>query len=225
MKENLQLEVGKKYVTELGDIVEVIRIGGPVAVLDKKIRYCSKCEDRTAMAYLNGRLSMEEEFENNLANEYIVEEIKQTTALDAITRFQTDRGLHLKEYSALDAHANIVEELLESIGYDVDKSKRGQLKEEVVLFVKRLMHKKIAVKDVYGETTTEDKVDAYADVVVFAVGELMKLGYNPEKVLLEVGKEINSRVGTFVNGKFEKDKSEEAVANWYKADFKGCEIE
>ena len=33
------------------------------------------------------------------------------------------------------------------------------------------------------------------------------------------GKEINSRVGGMVNGKFEKDLSPEAQANWYKADY------
>lgn len=69
-----------------------------------------------------------------------------------------------------------------------------------------------------------EQVDALADVAVFALGDIMKLGYDPEKVLLEVAKEINSRVGTFVDGKFQKDKSQEAQANWYKADFSGCRL-
>jgi len=50
----------------------------------------------------------------------------------------------------------------------------------------------------------------------------MKLGYHPGMVLEEISKEINSRVGEMVEGKFTKDTSEEAKANWYKADFTKC---
>ena len=71
----------------------------------------------------------------------------------------------------------------------------------------------------YKEPTDEDKVDGYADIVVFCIGAIMKLGYNPKIILEEVGKEINSRAGQMLNGKFTKYKSQEAVAKWYKADF------
>jgi len=37
--------------------------------------------------------------------------------------------------------------------------------------------------------------------------------------------EINSRVGTLVDGKFEKDLSDEAKANWYKADYALAKID
>jgi len=50
----------------------------------------------------------------------------------------------------------------------------------------------------------------------------MKLGYEPECVLNEVAKEINSRVGSIIDGKFIKDKSPEARAKWYKADYEKC---
>ena len=69
-----------------------------------------------------------------------------------------------------------------------------------------------------------EKVDAYCDIVVFAIGAILKLGYVPELALLETAKEINSRVGSMVNGKFEKDLSEEAKANCYKAKYDECKI-
>ena len=74
------------------------------------------------------------------------------------------------------------------------------------------------------ECNVDEQIDALADIAVFALGDIMKLGYNPEKVLLEVAKEINSREGTFIDGKFQKDKSPEAQAKWYKADFSGCKL-
>jgi hypothetical protein len=76
----------------------------------------------------------------------------------------------------------------------------------------------------YITPTEEDQVDAFADITVFATGDIMKLGYNPEKVLCEVGKEINSRTGEIVNGKFQKYKTPEAMALWYKADFSDCKL-
>jgi len=53
----------------------------------------------------------------------------------------------------------------------------------------------------------------------------MKLGYDPEKVLQEVAEEINSRVGSIIDGKFEKLlPGEEGYVKPYKADFTNCKI-
>ena len=78
--------------------------------------------------------------------------------------------------------------------------------------------------EAYEYWNEEGMVDALADICVFAMGDIMKLGYDPEKVFEEVGKEINSREGEFINGKFTKFKTPEAVAKWYKADFTGCRL-
>ncbi len=48
----------------------------------------------------------------------------------------------------------------------------------------------------------------------------MKLGYEPELVLKEVAKEIHSRTGTIVDGKWMKNKNVET----YKANFKVCKL-
>jgi hypothetical protein len=62
------------------------------------------------------------------------------------------------------------------------------------------------------------------DIIVFATGAIRKIGYDPDIAMDEVLKEIESRVGSVIDGKFTKDKSPEAVANWYKADFKKAKI-
>ena len=145
-------------------------------------------------------------------------------SIPQIERFQVDRGLDKKEYYAINEHINIVEELFESIGFDVPKEHRPKLELEWMDFTTSMVDKNIATRDMSNKEPVTDvaKADAYADVIVFAVGALLKLGFRPEAVLLEVGKEINSREGSMVNGKFEKDLSDEAKAKWYKADFTNC---
>ena len=51
-----------------------------------------------------------------------------------------------------------------------------------------------------------------------------QLGYDPYKCMLETIKEISSRTGEYDEsiGKWVKDKSPEAVAKWYKADYDRC---
>ena len=147
------------------------------------------------------------------------------SAVDEIKRFQTDRDLHLKNFDDLNEQASIVEELLEAIGLDVTKENREKLKEKWSEFAVGIEYHNIADrKRAFIHMLDDEKVDAYCDIVVFAVGAIMKLGYDPEKALLEVSKEINSRTGSMVNGKFEKNLTPEAKALWYKADYNNCKI-
>lgn len=146
-------------------------------------------------------------------------------AIREIARFQTDRGLHKREFDDLNEHTNLIEEILESVGLDVTKENRLKLQERWTDFVSTTEVDGIADRKVaFTEMLENDKVDAYCDLVVYAVGAIMKLGHEPEIALLEASKEINSRVGSMVNGKFEKDLSEEAKANWYKADYNKSKI-
>lgn len=75
-----------------------------------------------------------------------------------------------------------------------------------------------------GEFDRERIVDGAADVKVFATGLIRKINYDPDVVMDEVIKEIESRVGSIQDGKFVKDRSPEAVANWYKADFSKADL-
>lgn len=74
---------------------------------------------------------------------------------------------------------------------------------------------------------TEGRIDAMADIIVFAYGEIAKYGYDGDKVMDEVIKEISSRVGAYnpETKKWQKDKSPQAQAKWYTADFSKCKLE
>ena len=74
------------------------------------------------------------------------------------------------------------------------------------------------------EPTGEQIADACGDIKVFATGTIRKAGYNPDIVMDEVQREIDSRIGRIEDGKFIKDSSTEAQANWYKADFTKAKI-
>lgn len=73
----------------------------------------------------------------------------------------------------------------------------------------------------------DGRVDAMADIIVFAYGEMAKYGYHGDKVMDEVIKEISSRVGAYnpETKKWQKDKSPEAQAKWYSADFSKCKLD
>jgi len=73
----------------------------------------------------------------------------------------------------------------------------------------------------------EERIDAMADIIVFAYGEIAKYGFDGDKVMSEVIKEINSRVGAYdpATKKWQKDKSAEAQANWYTADLASCKLD
>lgn len=72
--------------------------------------------------------------------------------------------------------------------------------------------------------STDGRIDAMADIVVFALGEMAKYGYDGDKVMDEVIKEISSRTGAYdpATKKWQKDKSPEARSRWYTADFTNC---
>lgn len=72
----------------------------------------------------------------------------------------------------------------------------------------------------------EGRIDAMADIIVFAYGEMAKYGYHGDKVMDEVIKEISSRTGAYNpdTKKWQKDKSAEAQAKWYTADFSNCKL-
>ena len=139
--------------------------------------------------------------------------------MEELIKFQTDRGLDKQEYIALNEQINIVEELLELVGYDVPKDNRIALMHEWNKFIIEVISKKIALFVGHNESTAPD---ALCDIITFAVGGLMKNGHNPLLAIEQCGKEINSRVGSMVDGKFEKDLSKSK--DWYKADYLNSKV-
>lgn len=138
--------------------------------------------------------------------------------MQELIRFQTDRKLDTKTFDVLNESASILEELLEAHGLDVPKAKRPELKKAFAKFVDDVVGDGIATTP-NGLVSNHDQVDAFTDIIVFATGAILKLGHDPIIAIQECGKEVNSRVGEMVDGKFEKDLSEAAQANWYKADY------
>lgn len=139
--------------------------------------------------------------------------------MEELIKFQTDRGLDKQEFIALNEQINIVEELLELVGYDVPKDNRTALMHEWNRFVSEVASKKIALFVGNNESTVPD---ALCDIITFATGGLMKDGHSPLLAIEQCGKEINSRVGSMVDGKFEKDLSKSK--DWYKADYSNSKV-
>jgi len=139
--------------------------------------------------------------------------------MEELIKFQTDRGLDKQEFIALNEQINIVEELLELVGYDVPKDHRSALMHEWKKFVFEVTSKKIALFVGNNESTVPD---ALCDIITFATGGLMKNGHNSLLAIEQCGKEINSRVGSMVDGKFEKDLSKSK--DWYKADYSKSKV-
>jgi len=126
-----------------------------------------------------------------------------------IVRWNKERLLDKQEFKLRVEIVNILEELIEMTGCESNEARKGA----------EILYDQYFRNYVYTDT---ECVDAFADIIVFATGSLLKLGYNPECVMREVIKEINSRSGKIVDGKFIKDKSSEAQAKWHKADFTKC---
>lgn len=70
--------------------------------------------------------------------------------------------------------------------------------------------------------------DVYVYMLMITVEDMTTnfLGYNFYECMLETIKEISSRTGHYDENihKFIKDKSDEAKAKWYKADYSKCRI-
>jgi hypothetical protein len=142
-------------------------------------------------------------------------------AVEQIMKFQTERQLDQMEYDWRNETLNSLEELFEQAGYDIPKTERKSLSHilEYGLFVLN-GNKNIT----QSKPTEHDIVDGANDEIVFAIGKLMKLGYDPELALQETAKEINSRIGTIHDGKFQKLTTPEAIDQWYKADYSKAKI-
>ena len=77
------------------------------------------------------------------------------------------------------------------------------------------------------KSNIEGRIDAMADIIVFAYGEMAKYGYDGDKVMNEVIKEISSRTGAYSpeTKKWQKFMTPEAKAQWYHANFANCKLD
>lgn len=131
------------------------------------------------------------------------------TFFEKIITWNKERGLLGNEFNHERENSFIIEELLESTGnYD---SLTARNKAESI------------AKEITQNSTKDPEaiIDAMGDIIIFATGAIAKTGYDPEKVMEEIYKEINSRTGTLIDGKFVKDPN----AKRYHADFSNCKLE
>ncbi len=129
--------------------------------------------------------------------------------LKRIIDWNNQRGLIEKGFNQKNEVSFIVEELLESTGKYDSLSAREKSEEITVDILKNEENQ-----------NKEEIVDAFADIIVFATGAIGKLGYDPEIVIDEVLREIESRTGKMIDGKFVKDLD----VKMYKADFEKAKI-
>lgn len=123
-----------------------------------------------------------------------------------IVEWNRERGILNLEFNHVKETSFIVEELLESTGHYDSVTAREKAMELATQIVGE------------PDATPEQVVDAWADIIVFATGAMAKLGYDPSAVMEEVYKEINSRTGEMVDGKFVKDPN----AILYTANLSDC---
>jgi len=133
---------------------------------------------------------------------------KYVDSLDGAIKFQKDRGLDKQPFDPINEAVMLLEENLELLGFNVPKECRADLSNEFVKFIGTLQLHGICEEIKYFDEVEriEHAVDSASDTIVVATGTIMKLGYNPKDCIIEVAKEINSRTGSMVNGKFVKDK-------------------
>jgi hypothetical protein len=139
--------------------------------------------------------------------------------INEIVRFAKDRGIDRLQPDNDEYVANVIEELLELGGYSVPKEKRPQLRD----LANNLLGNIVQVMHLprLGSVDKESRIDAIGDVAVFSLPELTKYNVDPSCILNEIAKEINSRTGKIVDGKFQKDEN----VKTYKAQFGRCENE
>ncbi len=125
---------------------------------------------------------------------------------EKIVLWNKERGLLEEGFNYKKEVSFIAEELLESTG----KYNSINAREKAELLTQEIASSESKDKEVIA--------DAFADIIVFATGALAKLGYNPSKIMDEVYKEIDSRKGKLIEGKFVKDTN----VIPYKANFEIC---
>ncbi len=144
---------------------------------------------------VRGLIGTPEELDVTNAMAFVIEEV-----IEAMTDMKSDEA---REYSKV--IANVIRK--GNTSKMVDYAKRDMLD-----------------KGTDFPCTPEQVVDACGDMNVFNTGTIRKQGYNPDIAMDEVLQEIESRVGSMIDGKFTKDKSPEAQANWYKANFENAKL-
>lgn len=143
--------------------------------------------------------------------------------LEELTEFSRAKDAH--DY--IDALCDISVFLLNTIDYDIDATKVLQsyqvIPERLFSYDKEDQQAMCRIIATTILTYLDDRKELILYFIVWLVG---KLGYSYYLCMDETLKEIESRVGHYDETikKFVKDKSPEAQAKWYKADYSKCKV-
>jgi len=154
---------------------------------------------------------------DNCIDEIIIAYNTNNNIIKQIEQWQKDRLLDKQKYIYSNEFVNILEELMESIGIKITKDKRILIMQDFIEFIFKIENKYSLDKVV---PTEEDEIDSWFDIIVFSIGSIMKLGYEPECVLQEGIKHINSRTGKIIDGKFQKDLN----IKTYEPEYNKCKV-
>lgn len=141
------------------------------------------------------------------------------TIAERIVKWQEQRGL-IKTPDDFDIElelTNLLEEIVEIANPELESSiARGN----AVMILDKLGISAKGHKPIFDHNT----IDGLCDLKVYATGGIRKLGYNPDIAMEETLKQIESRTGSIVDGKYVKDTSPEAKAREYQADYSKAKI-
>ena len=133
-----------------------------------------------------------------------------------LKKFRRDRGLDTHEFDMETYLRKDFEEMFEMMGFTKEFCK-STAKLKASKMMKLWKEAKEAGKT--PNYSTFNKIDALGDRTVYAIEAIEQHRYDAEIVMDEVQKEINSREGEVIDGKFEKSETAESKAKWYKANF------
>lgn len=121
--------------------------------------------------------------------------MSEQSIFDRIVDWNHERLL-IKEPDMKNETSFVVEELLEMNTNLTSMDARVRAKSITDLIVDQAV-----------EPSDEQVLDAAGDAIVFLTGLIRKKGYDPNVVMDEVLKTIESRVGRIIDGKFVKDRT------------------
>ncbi len=84
---------------------------------------------------------------------------------------------------------------------------------------KEIAHITEEITEILRSNSIEGNIDGFADIMVYIIGAIWKMKYDPELVMEEVLKHIESRKGKWDN---EINKWVKEESNIYYPDFKKC---
>lgn len=138
------------------------------------------------------------------------ESIQQNSCVvNGVVATGKERGQHDIDFDLAKQSGFILSEVLEALGF---RNQDAMARNYINAFM------------AHGNPVNEEDIaDAFADIIVFAINAIECLGYDANKVLGEVHKEVSGRVGTIntETGKWEKDTTVET----YKANLLSCKRE